>query len=269
MIDFHCHLDLYPNPKQVVRECVARGVHVLCVTTTPTAWRGTSTLVSDTNRIRVALGLHPQLAYERKSELPLFDELVVDAQYVGEIGLDGTPELRKFWPDQTYVFEHILSTCQAAGGRIMTIHSRRAVKEVLDRLEAHSHAGIPILHWYSGNHRDLARAIELGCWFSVGPAMLAGEKGRQLVSQMPRDRILTETDGPFAVLDNRMLSPWDVDQALAALASIWVRDKDDVETIINENLSRLALFKHKPELRQSVKSGAEDGQEEVGAKSLE
>jgi TatD DNase family protein len=58
MIDFHCHLDLYPEPQVVVRECVLRGIHALAVTTTPSAWQGTSELVSGADRIRVALGLH-------------------------------------------------------------------------------------------------------------------------------------------------------------------------------------------------------------------
>ena len=76
MIDFHCHLDLYPNPVQIVREVRAREMYVLSVTTTPTAFEGTSALASDAPRIRTALGLHPQLAHERKGELALFDELL-------------------------------------------------------------------------------------------------------------------------------------------------------------------------------------------------
>jgi TatD DNase family protein len=196
MIDFHCHLDLYPEPQVVVRECVLRGIYALAVTTTPSAWQGTSELVSGADRIRVALGLHPELARERRSELQLFERLLPRTRYVGEIGLDGSPEMRRFWTDQKYVFDHILAACQAAGGKIMTIHSRRAVTEVLNSLEAHPGAGTPILHWYSGGSRELARAVDLGCWFSIGPAMLNGEKGRKLATLMPRDRVLTETLSP-------------------------------------------------------------------------
>jgi TatD DNase family protein len=242
MIDFHCHLDLYPDAQQIVRECVTRRLYVLSVTTTPSAWHGTSALISGSQRLRIALGLHPQLAHERKSELTLFDTLLPEARYVGEIGLDGTPELKQYWADQTHVFEHILSACQAVGGKIMTIHSRRAVVDVLDRLQSCPGAGIPILHWYSGNQRDLARAVELGCWFSVGPAMLAGEKGRKLVAQMPRNRILTETDGPFASFDGRSVFPWEVDQAVSALAGVWATDKVSAGQIVDENLRRLSLL---------------------------
>jgi TatD DNase family protein len=105
MIDFHCHLDLYPDPQEVVSGCVRRNLYVLSVTTTPSAWRGTSRLVAGAGNIRVALGLHPELAAERKHELDLFDALVRETRYIGEIGLDGTPAFQKFWADQVYVFE--------------------------------------------------------------------------------------------------------------------------------------------------------------------
>jgi TatD DNase family protein len=239
MIDFHCHLELFPDPPRVVAECVQRGLYVLSVTTTPSAWTGSAALVADAKRIRVALGLHPQLARERRSELSLFDTLLAETRYVGEIGLDGTPELRTHWLDQTHVFDHILSACEAAGGKIMTIHSRRAATDVLDRLEAHPRAGVPILHWYSGSQRELARAVSIGCWFSVGPAMLVGEKGRKLVAKMPQDRVLTETDGPFAALNGQSVFPWDVAKAVVALADVWSINIDHVENLLRDNLRRL------------------------------
>ena len=89
VIDFHCHLDLYPDPLAVRDECVKRGMYVLSVTTTPSAWQGTSALAADTKRIRTALGLHPQLAHERRNELTLFDGFLPRRPYIGEIGLDG------------------------------------------------------------------------------------------------------------------------------------------------------------------------------------
>jgi TatD DNase family protein len=99
----------------------------------------------------------------------------------------------------------------------MTIHSRRAADEVLERLEAFPGAGVPVLHWYSGGRSTLVNAIALGCWFSVGPGMIAGAKGRALVAGMPQDRVLTESDGPFATIDGRSAAPWDVGIAVTAL----------------------------------------------------
>jgi TatD DNase family protein len=34
VIDFHCHLDLYPDPHAVARDCATRGIYVLSVSTT-------------------------------------------------------------------------------------------------------------------------------------------------------------------------------------------------------------------------------------------
>lgn len=239
MIDFHCHLDLYPDPHAIARECVARGLYILSVTTTPSAWAGTAALAHEAPRIRTALGLHPQIAHERKGELPLLERLLPDVRYVGEIGLDGGPEYKRHWQDQVFVFTRILELCAGVGGRVLTIHSRRAAVSVLDALEAHPGAGTPILHWFSGTQRELARAVDLNCWFSVGPAMLASEKGRALAAKMPRDRLLTETDGPFAQLEGSMALPWDAERAIALLADMWTEPETAVRDRLATNLRRL------------------------------
>ena len=237
MIDFHCHLDLYPDPHRVAQACEEREIDVLSVTTTPSAWRGTVRL--ERGRIRTALGLHPQLARERMGELALFDQLVGGTRYVGEIGLDGAPEFRRSWEEQIKVFDHVLASCSSAGGRVLSIHSRRATRPVLERLAAYPGAGTPILHWFSGTKSDLAQADHLGCWFSVGPPMMGSAKSREILSKMPRDRILTESDGPFARLQERPLYPWDAHRVVRTLADVWECDEDEIDRTLNENLRRL------------------------------
>ena len=125
-------------------------------------------------------------------------DLLSETRYVGEIGLDGSRPHQASLDMQREVFELVLNACESAGGRVMTIHSREATSLVLDHLESHPGAGLPVLHWFSGTASELQRAIDLGCWFSVGPAMLRGDKGRRLASSMPIDRLLTESDGPLA-----------------------------------------------------------------------
>ena len=237
MIDFHCHIDLFPNSHEVARECRRQKVNVLSVTTTPRSWTGTANLGGGT--ILTALGLHPQLAHERKSELSLFDRLLPGCIYVGEIGLDGAPEFRAHWQDQVDVFRHVLEACEYAGGRIMSIHSRRASTPVLDLLELHSGSGTPILHWFSGSLRELDRAIALGCWFSVGPAMLRSKRGMELARRMPRARVLTESDGPFARISGKSVLPWELQIAVEVLAQFWATDTAIVEQTLEENLSRV------------------------------
>ena len=68
MIDFHCHIDLYPDPAKILEEVDLHKTYVLAVTTTPKAWRGTRKLVGDRKRVRTALGLHPEVVAQRHAE---------------------------------------------------------------------------------------------------------------------------------------------------------------------------------------------------------
>ena len=238
MMDLHCHLDLYPHPRELVAACREARIYVLCVTTTPSAWKGTSALVSGADRIRPALGLHPQLAEERRGELGLFQEFLPEATYVGEVGLDGSRGFRASLPAQRSVFRTILEASAESGGKILSVHSRGAAAEVIDRLEEYPEAGSAILHWFSGTKRDLRRAIQLGCWFSVGEPMLRSTKGLGLLREMPRSRVLLESDGPFAKgPGGAPLTPLDSGRALTLLAEVWE------ESIANTKETLLASFR--------------------------
>jgi TatD DNase family protein len=238
-VDLHCHLDLYPDPAAAVRRCRDIGAYILSVTTTPKAWLGTLTLARGSPRIRTSLGLHPQIAHERMRELPLFEKLLPETRYVGEVGLDGSPEWKPHWREQGRAFEQVLRWTALAGGRVITIHSRRAATDMLDALARHPDAGIAVLHWFSGSKAELERASAMGCWFSIGPAMLLSSRGRELVAAMPSDRVLTETDGPFATVRKRSLNPAEVEGAVSALASIWKVSEDEASAKVLASFRRL------------------------------
>ena len=239
MIDFHCHIDLYPDPSAVIEGVSERGTYVLAVTTTPKAWRGTKKVIGSHKRIRIAVGLHPELIRQRHHEVALLCGLLPETKYVGEIGIDGSPPHRDCLDLQISVFDRILTECSRQGGKIMTIHSRGAASLVLDSLERHPGAGTPVLHWFSGTRRELDRATALGCWFSVGPAMLRTSKGQALAAQMPLQRLLTETDGPFGRTGNLPLMPWQAFDCLDDLASITGKTGNDLKNAVLENFQRL------------------------------
>jgi TatD DNase family protein len=239
MIDFHCHVDLYSDPQNIARQCEERGIYVLSVTNTPSAWEHTDGLLNGYKRVRTAWGIHPQLAKERKSELGLFRRLLPRVPYVGEVGLDGSTQCLGYWEDQLTVFNAVLEMCEGEGGRILSIHSRRAVSAVLSALSAHPKAGTAVLHWFSGSFRELHRAIDSGCWFSVNEVMLNSTKGRALVTQMPKDRVLTESDGPFALAKGRAALPWDIADAVRAIATIWEVALEAAEGQLLSNLRAL------------------------------
>lgn len=243
MIDLHCHIDLYPNPDSVLKRADDAGVYTLSVTTTPKAWCGTNNMGKKYKRVRTALGLHPQLAHERYGELSLFEKLLPEVQYVGEIGLDKSKHYKKFYEKQHYVFCEIIKMLNSCGGKIMSIHSLYAVDEVLTILENNPKSGPAILHWFTGNESQLKKAIDIGCWFSIGPKMIGSAKGKKLIPQMPLDRILLETDGPFTQKNNKNpFEPSDTILMADNLSKLLNIQKSDMKKIILNNFKSLTSF---------------------------
>ncbi|HTQ09867.1 MAG TPA: Qat anti-phage system TatD family nuclease QatD [Fimbriimonadaceae bacterium] len=221
-VDFHCHLDLYPDHQAAIARAEAARIYTLTVTTTPKAWSRNHELTRHTRYIRAALGLHPQLVADRAGELPLWEHHLPETRYVGEVGLDGGARFYKSLDVQKQVFQRVLERCAEAGGKILTVHSVRSAPAVLDMIEAHlpPERGRVVLHWFTGSKSDARRAAALGCYFSVNAEMTRSDRGRELIASLPRDRLLTETDGPFTRAEGRPLEPADTHLAAAAVATI-------------------------------------------------
>ena len=241
LVDFHCHLDLYPDPVAAIAAAEAAGVYTLTVTTTPKAWPRNLALTQHTSRIRAALGLHPQLVGERSSEISLWETYLPEARYVGEVGLDAGPRYYRSLDIQKQIFERILKQCARAGGKVLTVHSVRAVAAVLDLIEAHlpPGRGHTVLHWFTGSKAEARRAVDLGCYFSVNAQMLQRDKGRDLVGILPADRLLTETDGPFTQFGGRPACPADVADTLKELANVRQIPPEEMAATINRNLKAI------------------------------
>lgn len=238
-MDLHCHLDLYPDALKLLPEVARRNQFTLVVTTSPRAWIATSRVFAGFENIKVALGLHPEIAERKANELDLLLSCVAHAPFIGEIGLDGSPRCRSSLPLQRAILKAVIAECERQGGRIISLHSRGAATEVLDVLEQYPSAGKPILHWFSGTSKELHRAIALGCWFSVGPAMLSGAKGQELLSKMPMDRVLPETDGPFATVNKIPLMPWQGGDIVPVLSQFWREPADVINAKLALSLARL------------------------------
>lgn len=239
MIDFHCHLDLYPDGLALAREVNHRNAFTFAVTTSPRAYYATSRVFSGLENIKVGLGLHPEVAEAKASELDALVGGIAGAQFVGEIGLDGSPRFRRSLQLQERIFQATLQECAARGGRILSIHSRGAERRVVELLATQADVGVPVMHWFSGGMADLQTASRIGCWFSVGPAMLAGEKGRSLLARMPLDRVLPETDGPFATANGKPLMPWSAWAICSTVADVLQMSVDEVQEKMQSNLKRL------------------------------
>lgn len=244
MIDFHCHVDLYPEALKLLPEINTRNRFTFAVTTSPRAFIATSKVLEPYRRIRVGLGLHPEIAAQKAKELDLLLQLIPTTRLVGEIGLDGSSRFRSSLPIQISIFQAALDVCQDAGGKVMSIHSRGAERLVLEYLKERPGSGTPVLHWFSGSLRQLQTAVDQGCWFSVGPAMLRSEKGRALAAAMPRNRVLPESDGPFVQVDRRPLLPWEAWNVCETLAGLWELPCSEVSQMMIDNLGSMPGFRN-------------------------
>jgi TatD DNase family protein len=56
---------------------------------------------------------------------------------------------------------------------------------------------------------------------------------------MPSERILTESDGPFAQLNGQAVMPWHVERAIHELSAIWLLPPAKVIKTIEDNLRSL------------------------------
>jgi len=250
--DVHCHIDLYRDYDAVIREAEAARVFTLAVTNTPAVYTQCHDLVASTKFLHAAVGLHPQLVAARHRETDLLLDLIREVPYVGEVGLDfsdANPAVRLLQQD---VLARILARCAEVGGRIVSLHSRRASRETID-LVSSLRPGTAILHWYSGPLRELGRAIDAGCYFSVNPSMIRSASGARLVRQIPLDRLLTETDGPFVEVAGRPATPANVSLLVEEIARLWQVEFAFAEAVLHQNLMRAFALVPDP---WSIKQGS-------------
>lgn len=236
-VDAHCHIDLYKAPELVVDQAENERVYTIAVTNAPSVFPHTASLVAHSKYVRAAIGLHPELVHSHKHELESFRYHLRQTRYVGEVGLDYTTSDEAIRSEQRFVLSTIADWVSGYGDKILTVHSRRASHDVISIL-----SGVKakvVLHWYSGSKKELQRAITCGFFFSVNIAMLHSGAGQALVLRMPKDRVLTETDGPFVQDGSVPATPSTVKSAVRKLAEIWGQTPTDVQMATLNNFRAL------------------------------
>jgi TatD DNase family protein len=226
MLDSHCHLDRYPDPELIAAQAAQHGVFVLAVTNLPSHFGAGVSNVRALKRVRLALGLHPLAANDHARELPVFDRWFRETSFIGEVGLDFSRHGLSTAVRQLDTFRHVIRRV-ANDGKVVSLHSRGAELEVLDILNQHS-AIRAIFHWYSGSLSTLDKILEAGHFLSVNPAMVSSAKGREILGRVPRERLLTETDGPHVTVGREKAMPWDVALVEGAIADLWTCSQSTV-----------------------------------------
>lgn len=202
LIDTHFHIDMYKNYDEIFHYLEAEKQYTLCMTNSPGVFLSCRDLFQNSKYVKFALGFHPLNSDLSVKDLKDFALLLQCTDYVGEVGLDFTRKQRSEKAQQIALFEEIVSICTSTN-KIMSVHTRGAEKEVLQTVSKYKPKRC-ILHWYIGSPAIQKEFIELGCYFSVNANML---QNMTIVDNIPRDKFLIESDGPYSKVDGKKYHP--------------------------------------------------------------
>lgn len=228
---------MYSNPQEVVKESERLGIITIGMTNLPSHFELGYKHILNCKKVRLALGLHPLHAKYHEKELPVFVRNIDKTSYIGEVGLDFSIEGKTTIDIQLKTFDKILSML-ASEKKILSLHSRKAEKEVLGRLVKNK-IELAIFHWYSGSSSLIPMIIDSGYMFSINTAMIKSKSGRAIIEKIPLLNLLTETDGPYIDLNGAPARPVNVSLILEYLSKLWNLPINKIENQIHDNFLKL------------------------------
>ncbi|MFZ5740017.1 MAG: TatD family hydrolase [Pseudomonadota bacterium] len=251
LVDSHCHLD-FPDFADDLAGIVARAEAsgVGRMVTISTRVRKLPDLVAIAERfpnVYCSVGTHPHHADEEDGITT--DELVKLAQHpkvvaFGEAGLDYFYEMGSRPAQERGFRAHIAAARET--GLPLVIHTREADADCGKILEDEMGKGAfrAVLHCYTGG-RDLAmQAIDLGLTISF-TGILTFKKSqalRDLVAELPADRLMVETDSPYLApgkYRGKRNEPAYVVETAKVMAEVRGVSLDEIARQTTENFFRL------------------------------
>ncbi len=222
LIDTHCHLNMPPlgdDPAAVLTRAAAAGVTRVVVPAYGLAsWDPILALATTWENVYPALGLHPWVAFEEKSEKcrtcggfgikdHLASAIETAAQRViaiGEIGLDTKVDPADGYadlPKQIKVLENQLELAVDLDLPVI-LHCRGAYEDLYSAISLHRGKIRGVFHAYSRGIELAERMIQAGLYLGLGGAVTRSHaRVRQALKRLPLDRIVLETDAPSIGLD--------------------------------------------------------------------
>ncbi len=204
--DSHCHLD-FPDFAEELPEVVARaveaGVHRMVTICTKLRQVDQVKAISERfDPVFWAAGTHPMSAAEEP--LTSVDALVALAEHpkfvaIGETGLD-----YHYTVDSAEIQKESLRIHIAAARETqlpLIIHARAADDDMASILtEEYKNGAYPcVMHCFSSSKELAMAALDLGFYLSMSgiTAFPKSEDLREIFREVPKDRILVETDSPY------------------------------------------------------------------------
>ena len=205
LIDTHCHLDFadyQPDLAAVLARANESGVgRILTVGINLDTSRAAIVIAEQQAGVFATVGVHPHHITEmRKGDYALLRELAQHpmVKAYGEIGLDYV----KIYSPATLQRDHFALQVQLAAELALpvVIHDREAHADTLAILrDAQPLPAGGVMHCFSGDAAFAEEMMELGFYISI-PGVVTfphAEVMQAAVQQVPLDRLLLETDGPF------------------------------------------------------------------------
>jgi TatD DNase family protein len=209
--------------------------------------------------VRPAVGLYPVDAvlpemeamgvdYPRSSNWDPDDAIdwvadhVDQAVAVGEIGLDHHWVPEELWAIQEVRFRRLVSIAMEADKPIV-VHTRKAERRALEVL---AEMGATRVDWHCFSSKvKLGRRIAAhGHWLSIPANARRAENFRALLSTLPRDRVLLETDCPYLGPERDQLNePANVAVTVALAAELWDEPEERVVDQLEDNFEALMGFR--------------------------
>lgn len=207
LVDSHCHLDRVAldhydgHFDRFVHKTLESGIgHMLCVSIDLESWPAMVALTAPYPEISISVGVHPN---DKERREPTTKELVELSQTpkvvaIGETGLDyyhGQGDL--VWQRERFR-RHIRAAVEAR--KPLIIHTRQARADTIEimREEGADKAG-GVMHCFTEDWPMAQQALELGFYVSFSGIITFrnAEALREVVKQVPMDRLLIETDSPY------------------------------------------------------------------------
>ncbi len=239
LFDTHAHLDLSTNFNEEVNSIEKLKIYTIAVTNLPPLYTKFKSRI-ESKYIKPALGFHPELIEKYQKYIPQMWNLLDEAKYIGEVGLDYKVAINSK-AIQLSFFESLIHKCNDLGGKVLTIHSRNSVDDVLSIIGSRFNSKF-ILHWYSGNLKNIDVAVANGAYFSINNAMFNSNNGVKIINHVPTDRLLLESDYPFVMNKNKTsFRVTDINETAHNLAILRNKDYDEMLKILNTNFRKILV----------------------------
>jgi TatD DNase family protein len=242
--DAHCHLDQLADPGRAVQEAEAAGVGpILAVSMDAASAESILALrARHPGRVLAGVGLHPSRIPElspgeQEHELRRLEELLGEADVVGEIGLDHKDATTE--DARARQREALARQMDWAASRRLPVnlHTRRADREVLEAAIAfRERTGLgAAMHWFTHSAKLARRCAASGLFISPGPSVLIDTPTLDVAATIDASILLVETDAPVVYGGEGAARPAWARRVLERLARARGVDPAALEAIVEKN----------------------------------